>query len=440
MLQTALSFVGLDSLNHVSELHKGSSFSIQQLVDGEWYEGIAKPFNQLIENINFLADADDIYLSQQSVIPFKRRCVDNISKLGCYWVDLDCYSVGLTQDEALSESLNIIKNQTLPTPSLIADSGRGLYLIWVLSRPVSLTRNVPNRAKRIAAWQNTENKLIELFKPVGSDPKASDAARVLRLAGTTNSKSDSTVRYWQSGNKLKSFDELSSALNKPSPDIKPAFEQKAKPSTKTKRKSAAFAGNRIFNRYTLAAKRMADIRTLAALRGGKLIDYRERAIYAYAVEAAYYCRERITLLNTVSQFMNDCLVLTDDKYNPDTPEKYIKTVLDRCEIVNFAAPNFEGDVRYKQKTSTVIEWLNITEREQQKMITLISESEKYRRKVDKRRKSGVVKRSEYESKRKLTAQDKAVQAKAMRNEGMKAKQIADLLSVSIHTVYSWFKN
>jgi hypothetical protein len=426
----------IDGLAHVAELHKGGSCSIQHVIDGEWFEGLSKPFEQIAEEVSFLPFANDTYLTQQSIIPFKRRCVDNVCKLGSYWVDLDCYNVGLSKEEALTDALKIIDNLSLPKPRMIADSGRGLYLIWVLARPISTKKNVKNRSERIAAWQNTEKLLIDAFKSVGADPKASDPARVLRLAGSVNSKSDSTVNYWQSGNKLKSFSELSTALQAVQPDIKP----KAKPVQKRTPNKTVYAVNRIFTRYGLAAHRMADIQSLATLRGGLLTDYRERAIYIYAVEAAYFCRERITLLNNISQFMSDCLYLGDNKYNPATPEKYIKAVLDRCEIVNYAAPTFDGDARYKQKTATIIEWLNITELEQRSFKAVVGSAEKYKRVTHKRRKAGIKPITEHLGERKSNATNNKEQAIVLLNKGFSVAEIQEKLNVSRMTVHRYTKD
>ena len=428
--------LNIDGIAHVAELHKGGSCSIQHVIEGEWFEGLSKPFEQIAEEVSFLPFANDTYLTQQSIIPFKRRCVDNVCKLGSYWVDLDCYNVGLSKEEALTDALKIIDNLSLPKPRMIADSGRGLYLIWVLARPISTKKGVKNRSERIAAWQNTEKLLIDAFKSVGADPKASDPARVLRLAGSVNSKSDSTVNYWQSGNKLKSFSELSTALQAVQPDIKP----KAKPVQKRTPNKTVYAVNRIFTRYGLAAHRMADIQSLATLRGGLLTDYRERAIYIYAVEAAYFCRERTTLLNNISQFMTDCLCLGDNKYNPATPDKYIKAVLDRCEIVNYAAPTFDGDARYKQKTATIIEWLNITELEQRSLKVVVGSAEKYKRVTHKRRKAGIKPITEHLGERKSNATNNKEQAIVLLNKGFSVAEIQEKLNVSRMTVHRYTKD
>jgi len=432
MFQAQLYF---DGLAHVAELHKGGSCSIQHVIDGEWFEGLSKPFEQIAEEVSFLPFAEDTYLTQQSIIPFKKRCVDNVCKLGSYWVDLDCYNVGLSKEQALTGALKIISDLSLPKPRMIADSGRGLYLVWVLAKPISTKKSVKNRSERMAAWQNTEKLLIDAFNSVGADPKASDPARVLRLAGSVNTKSDSTVKYWQSGHKLKSFSELSTALQAIQPDIKP----KAKPAKQRTPKKTIYAVNTIRNRYTLAANRMADIQSLSTLRGGLLTDYRERAIYIYAVEAAYFCRERTTLLNNISQFMTDCLYLGDNKYNAATPEKYIKAVLDRCEIVNYAAPTFDGDARYKHRTLTIIEWLNITELEQRSLKAVVGSAEKYKRKTHKRRISGVKTIEEHLYERKSNATNNATQARELREQGFTLAKIQEKLGVSRVTVHKYLK-
>ncbi len=430
--------LNLDGLAHVTELHKGGSCSIQQVINGEWYEGISKPFSQVVEELNLLGDEvlENAYLTQQSILPFTKRCIDNVYQLGSYWVDIDCYTVGLTKEQALTKSLEIISELSLPKPRMIADSGRGLYLVWKLAKPISTKKTIKNRAARLAAWQRTEKLLIDAFKLVGADPKACDPARVLRLAGSVNTKSDTPVQYWESGHKLKSFDELSNALTATQPDIKP----KAKSAKKRAPKKAVYAVKRIFNRWTLAANRMEDIKALSTLRGGYLTDYRERAIYAYAVEAAYFCRERTTFLNTVSQFMTDCLYLGDNKYNASTPDKYIKAVLDRCEIVDYATPTFDGDARYKQKTITIVNWLNITELEQRSLKSLIGNAEKYKRKTRTRRIDGVKERKEYLDDVKEQATTKAQQAISLHSKGCSVSEIQEKLSVSRMSVHRYLKS
>jgi hypothetical protein len=427
----------LDGLAHVSELHKGGSCSIQHVIDGEWFEGISKPFAEVVADFNLIGGSDlpDTYITQQSILPFKKRCIENVYQLRSYWVDLDCYNVGLSKADALTEAIKIIKDKSLPKPRMIADSGRGLYLVWLLARPISTKKSVKNRHERLAAWQNTENLLIKTFASVGADPKASDPARVLRLAGSINSKSETPVQYWLSGHKLKSFNELSDALTAIQPDIKP----KAKPVKNKAPRKTIYAVNRIANRFTLAGSRMADIKALSTLRGGLLRDYRERAIYIYSVEAAYFCRERETFLNSVSEFMSDHLYLGDNKYNPNTPEKYIKAVLDKCEIVNYSAPTFDGDARYKQKTSTIIKWLDITELEQRSLKTVINGAEKYKREKHRRRLNGVKPRDSYLADKKQQADDNAKNAIELRKQGFSVVQIMGKLNLSQPTVYRAFK-
>lgn len=434
MFQGQLAF---DGLAHVSELHKGGSCSLPHVVDGEWFEGISKPFSQIVEDFSFIGDhaLKDTYITQQSITPLKNRCIENVYKLSSYWVDLDCYNVGLTKEQALTKALDIIKDKSLPKPRMIADSGRGLYLVWLLARPISTKKNVKNRAERLAAWQNTENLLIKEFTSVGADPRASDAARVLRIAGSINSKTDTPVRYWQSGNKLKSFTELSEALLAVQPDIKP----KPKAVKANVPKKAFYAVNSIKNRYTLAANRMADIKALSTLRGGILRDYRARAIYLFSVEAAYFCRERETFLNSVGAFMADHLYLGDNKYNPLTPEKHIKAVLDRCELVGYAAPTFDGDARYKQKTKTIINWLDITEVEQRSLKSVIGSAEKYRRKTHKRRANGVNTIEAHLTDRKEKATTKAQQARILINKGFSVAYVQEKLGVSRMSVHRYLK-
>ena len=62
--------------------------------------------------------------------------------------------------------------------------GRGLALVW---------RHEPVSGSVLSKWNLCQQYIFEALKELGADPKAKDAARVFRLAGTYNSKSGKLV-------------------------------------------------------------------------------------------------------------------------------------------------------------------------------------------------------------------------------------------------------
>jgi hypothetical protein len=137
--------------------------------------------------------------------------------------------------------------------------------------------------------------------------------------------------------------------------------------------------------------------------------------------------------------MTDCLYLGDNKYNSLTPEKYIKSVLDKCEVVDYAKATFDGDARYKQRTATIIEWLNITELEQRSLKAVVGSTEKYKRITHKRRKAGIKPIAEHLNERKSNAINNATQAKELRAQGLSIAKIQEKLGVSRVTVHKYLK-
>ena len=149
-----------------------------------------KGFKQFHYTAQELADhlkewtGDDVYFSQNTFYKPQRR-IDSIRQLRSLYVDLDVYNVGMDPEYALGKLEFDFFGQTIPEPNLVIFSGRGLVLVWNIDP-------VPYQAMPL--WKALEGHFIKELAEVGADPKASDPARIFRLAGTTNSKSGTMVR------------------------------------------------------------------------------------------------------------------------------------------------------------------------------------------------------------------------------------------------------
>lgn len=135
---------------------------------------------KMAEIIPLLPRDRDTWISQAEFTKPNRRVV-NLARLGLLFVDIDCYNVNMTPDQALSIALLTCDDLGLPHPSVVVNSGRGLQLKWIL------TKALPRFA--LPRWNAIQSSLVDSFILIGADHNAKDASRVLRLVGTINSKS-----------------------------------------------------------------------------------------------------------------------------------------------------------------------------------------------------------------------------------------------------------
>lgn len=139
----------------------------------------------------------DLYISQNSFLtthkkdtPNSGRKVNNIKRFNALYVDIDCYAQGLDKDEVLYTLHESYFDRKIPYPTFVIDSGRGLYLIYKIDED----RNALPR------WQAVEDYLVKQLLPLGADAKAADAARILRVPGSINSKNGQPVRILRFAN------------------------------------------------------------------------------------------------------------------------------------------------------------------------------------------------------------------------------------------------
>ena len=122
----------------------------------------------------------DSYMSQATFFRPNRRLV-NLWHLPLCFVDLDTYKTayGKLHEEPLSLAVRQrLADEGIPPASMVVHSGRGVYLKWLLKSPL------PQAA--LPRWNAVQRELVTRLAEFGSDPKARDASRVLRLVTTCN--------------------------------------------------------------------------------------------------------------------------------------------------------------------------------------------------------------------------------------------------------------
>jgi hypothetical protein len=95
----------------------------------------------------------------------------------------------LTKGQVIGAMYDAQSNGTLPTPSYLKDSGRGLWICWLLGLEDRSYRN------QVAQWKLIQAKLAMMFASYGSDHNSGvDPCRLSRIVGSVNTKTEDNQR------------------------------------------------------------------------------------------------------------------------------------------------------------------------------------------------------------------------------------------------------
>lgn len=128
----------------------------------------------------FLRGGKDVYFGVATYKEATSRTQENVHALKAFWLDIDCgpgkdYD---TQQEALDALKGFCAHVGLPRPTLV-DSGHGWHVYWSLTEEIQRNQ-----------WEPVARRLREVCGTQGLrvDNKVFEAARILRVPGTSNFK------------------------------------------------------------------------------------------------------------------------------------------------------------------------------------------------------------------------------------------------------------
>ena len=317
----------------------------------------------------------DSYMSQATFFRPNRRLV-NLWHLPLCFVDLDTYKTayGKLHEEPLSLAVRQrLTDEGIPPASMVIHSGRGVYLKWLLKSPL------PQAA--LPRWNAVQRELVFRLANFGSDPKARDASRVLRLVSTCNTKQpDPELRkvrvLWveeaDGEPLLHDFERLAEAVLPFTRKEAAAAEADKPPALELRR----------FSFETLHWDRVTDMRKLRQLRGPIAEGERETFVFLMLnqlaqsgqVNAHNFQYETVALARECESFVK----------GSDWSRSTFSTLYRRVKE-HVAGQYGRGQGLYKYQNQTLIEQLEITPEEERHMKTLISTTEKYRRRNEKDR-------------------------------------------------------
>lgn len=360
-----------DYLTYLHDDAKGK-IAIAHRDGADWVERSVTPA-KAAEGVADWTGWDDCYVSMNR---FKgRRRMENLAVLRAIWTDLDFHKLKRWEHWTAEGIWQIavpdyLTDAGLPQPTMGIASGRGLYLLWLFE---------PVPAQALPRWNACQKRIFEAFRELGADRQAMDAARVLRVVGTVNSRSAQKVRVLGGDGYEWEFDALADEILPLSRtalhdlEIQRALKLK-KNSKPTQRQHQSLR--------SLWAARLADIRTLIGLRyppSGQIPNgERDAYIFLASVCMSWLSGDLQVLEQEITRFAQGHTPWTEREI-----KSRVSAVIKRMEMVRRGETvewqGRQADPRYRLRTRTIIEWLDITEAEQRQMRTLIGPDEKRRR-------------------------------------------------------------
>lgn len=442
--------------------------------------------------LNSLADLKDVYISQNAFNAWRRE--DNWLCLGALYLDFDHpETVGINTHDLSANIIAFCDRIGLPRPSYLMSTGIGLAAVWLHS----YIHRPKNSKGGYGRWKAAEDKLHKIFKEFqyGAllDNKVKDAARILRLAGSINSKVNDVVHpLFVNGSdeyhpESYDFNFLADCIHGTVLEEKFRSERAAKWAEadrvykETKAKKIAEAALRKqqmtvhtnYNRLPAEAPRKAtegtystdgNVITLTASkqrknlsrtpisemiisdlykvfqgRGGIKEGMRDTWMFIMTVNKA--------LISPVSEVIDDVRKLASMVgFDEKTAMSYMSTTIRRAKDSGDGKTiqynGYEVDPRYRFKVKTIIELLQITEKEMKDYGLGILLSEELKK--EKRRLSKAISRNQTTTPRSIEAIKEAARIRlnlltGLLKNNLSTRKLASLLDISQSMVRKMMK-
>ena len=348
----------------------------------------------------------------------KQRQVRNIRHLRSLYIDLDLNLNKISKSEAIYKTFILAGEGKIPKPTMAVDSGRGIHLYWRIE-------NAPYGA--LYTWQQLEDYLYNNLKHLWADRSATDAARLLRLPNTINSRNNEFCKVLYVDHDLiySMYDLREKFLG---------YGGESSHTKKDKREKNKGKITRIFNSYSLHLTRIQDIEMLCQLRNWDIKGYRNKVLHCWVYWQGIYVRDLERLGEMALEFNNT--------FSEPLADQVVEAVVSSCDraIESFLEhqrrltneENLSGSqsplraTGYNYRNSTLIDMLDITEEEQKHLKTIISTNERYRRsniKRTPRNENGLTKRQQQK-------QDNIKAVRQLADQGLKQREIAKELDIT----------
>lgn len=408
------------------------------------------------------------YWRSSGMHPTVGRDEAHVKRLNAFYVDIDCYSVGLSKEYVLGCLEHRFIGESIPVPTFIIDSGRGLYLIWKL-------QNEDCRA--LSRWRAVQEYLVHTLAELGADANCVDASRVLRVPGSINPKSNSRVSVLEFNDLVYTIYEIAREY-----DIKAPVKVK-KQREKKKREGVVYPYNHatekqrnyvrdLAKRLKLTEEDYPDFTSFQAtdawIKEHKAPE-RPKKDFCYKTEHGYSLPEFRSMRSILAGYCEDIWKLFSMRKGEDcrreiglfmhryflremkidSEQALRKTLelnasldcpLDEAEVIKATASadrRIEKGIPYAYKRSTIIQKLKITEEELKELphfAARVQPSKEYRKAANRR-----AYESRLAAEGKVAKKDAVLQRRAeilaLQEQGKTAEEIQESLQISKATYY-----
>lgn len=383
------------SKKYVKKIHGNSNGYITVASKNPNYSQWHYKKEELLDKTEEIVNGINDYISQNTFYKPQRR-IENIKELRAVYIDIDCYNSKYTKDAVQYFLEHDLYGYKIPRPNYLIDSGRGLYYI-VLIKPV------PSMA--LPLWYAVQRYLFNTLKEFGADANALDPTRVLRIVGTMNSKSGTSVKVLDEYDYEYSLREIQEEYL---PEISPK---------KTKSKGRPKKMVSLFTEYSLYYARLMDISKICELRNYDVEGNREVILFLYRYYSACFTEDAEEALRRALEL--------NSMFTKPLPENEV------IRDTKSATKAYENKL-YKYTNTRLIQILDITLDEQQYLKTIISGKEKYRRSAEEQKEKKKAKRRNENglTKREQCKIDNINVVKELYDKGYKQVQIVRELGLS----------
>jgi len=404
-----------DARTYASHLYQNDLegyIQLLQMENGQLLKVYSTELVGVVDVVECAEGRTDTFITPNSFyIP--QRKADNIRHFRSLFLDLDGVR---SKQETIWDTYILADKGLIPRPTMVVDSGRGIHLYWRI-------KHAPVQA--LATWQELEDYLYKQLRHLGADRRATDAARVLRLPGTVNSRNNRPCRVLHIEDTLYSMYDLREQYL----GYKPTEKSAKPPARKVKN---------LYNSYSLHMARAYDIEILCRLRNYDVKGYRNKILHCYCYWRGIYIR--------IPEFLAEVVYELNNKFLEPQPKAEVDAMIRSVGRAVEKFIDYEQGLRsgqdkriskkmrehggYWYKNETLIDMLDITPDEQRHLKTIIGTDEKYRRNNERRtprNEAGLTPRQQQKA-------DMVNRIMELRKQGLTIKEIAQEVGLTMDGV------